>query len=66
MASNKQGSNTIPLTHRPDFKQALSTLQRLQQETEGDPQVPTYSALGTEFLFYMVELARFMVDSFSF
>ena len=32
----------MPLTHRPDFKQALSTLHRLQQEAEGDPQVPTY------------------------
>ena len=41
--SNKQGSNTVPVTHRPDFKQALSTLQRLKQETEGDSQVPTYS-----------------------
>ena len=41
--SNKQGSNTMPVTHRPDFKQALSTLQRLKQEAEGDPQVPTYS-----------------------
>ena len=40
--SNKQGSNTMPLRHRSDFKQALSTLQRLQQEAE-EPQVPTYS-----------------------
>ena len=31
----------MPLTHRPDFKQALSTLHRLQQEAEGDPQAPT-------------------------
>ena len=30
--SNEQGSNTMPLRHRSDFKQALSTLQRLQQE----------------------------------
>ena len=30
--SNKQGSNTMPLRIRSDFKQALSTLQRLQQE----------------------------------
>ena len=29
--SNKQGSNTVPVTHRPDFKQALSTLQQLKQ-----------------------------------
>ena len=41
--SNKQGSNTMPLRHRPDFKHALSTLQRLQQETGEEPQVPTYS-----------------------
>ena len=41
--SNKQGSNTVPLTQRPDFKQALSTLHRLQREAEEDPQVPTYS-----------------------
>ena len=68
--SNKQGSNTIPLTHRPDFKQALSTLHRLQREAEEDPQVPTYSkhksTMGTEFFFYMVELTRYMVDSLSF
>ena len=41
--SNKQGSNTMPLRHRPDFKQALSTLQRLQQEAGEEPQVPAYS-----------------------
>ena len=41
--SNKQGSNTTRLTQRPDFKQALSTLHRLQREAEGDPQVLTYS-----------------------
>ena len=41
--SSKQGSNTMPLRHRPDFKQALSTLQRLQQEAGEEPQVPTYS-----------------------
>ena len=41
--SNKQGSNNMPLRHRSDFKQALSTLQRLQQEAGEEPQVPTYS-----------------------
>ena len=41
--SNKQGSNTMPLRHRPDFKQALSTLPRLQQEAGEEPQVLTYS-----------------------
>ena len=33
----------MPLKHRPDFNQALSTLQRLQQEAREEPQVPTYS-----------------------
>ena len=33
----------MPLTRRPDFKQALSTLHQLQREAEEDPQVPTYS-----------------------
>ena len=41
--SNKQGSNTIRLTQRPDFKQALSTFHRFEREAEGDPQVPTFS-----------------------
>ena len=41
--SNKQGSNTMPLRNRSDFKQALSTLQRLQQETGEAPHVLTYS-----------------------
>ena len=30
--SNKQGSNTVPLRKRSDFKQALSILERLHQE----------------------------------
>ena len=33
----------MPVTHRPDFKQALSTLQQLKQKAEGASQVPTYS-----------------------
>ena len=41
--SNKQGSNTVPVTHRPDFKQALSTLPQLKLKTEGASQAPTYS-----------------------
>ena len=59
----------MPLRIRSDFKQALSTLTRLQQEAEEDPQVPllqTPTMGGTQFIFYMVELARFMVDFLSF
>ena len=31
LTSNKTGSNTVPVEYRPDFKQALSTLQKLKQ-----------------------------------
>ena len=31
--SNKQGSNTLPLRNCSDFKQALSTLERLQKRS---------------------------------
>ena len=34
------------MTHRLDFKQALSTLQRLKQEAEGGPQVPTLTEIN--------------------
>ena len=65
--SNKQGSNTMSLRHRSYFKQALSTLQRLPQAVA--PNVPTYSYKQwqlAEFIFYMVELARFMVVQLQF
>ena len=32
----------MPLRHRPDFKQALYTLQRLQQEAGEEPHVPSF------------------------
>ena len=69
--SDKQGSNTMPLRHRFDFMQALSTLQRMQQEAGEEPRVLAYSYTheqwrGTKFIFHMVELARFMVDASSF
>ena len=41
--SKKQGSNAVPLRNRSDFKQALSTLERLQQEAGEEPYVLTYS-----------------------
>ena len=66
--SNKQGSITMPLRHRSDFKQALSTLERLLQEAGEEPPTRAYlllqaqtMAVGTEFIFNMVELARFLV-----
>ena len=33
----------MPWRHRPDFKQAVSTLQRLQQEAGEEPKVPAHS-----------------------
>ena len=41
--SNKTGSNIVPVKHRPDFKQALSTLQQLKQKEEGTLQTSTNS-----------------------
>ena len=41
---NKSGCDTLPLRKRCDFKQALSTLERLHQEAAGEkPFVLTYS-----------------------
>ena len=34
LRSNKTGSKTVPVERRPDFKQALSTLQQLKQKKE--------------------------------
>ena len=39
----QQGSVTMPLRQRPDFKQALFTLHQLQREAGEEPQVLTYS-----------------------
>ena len=33
----------MPVTHRSDLKQALSTLQQLKQKVEGASLVPTHS-----------------------
>ena len=43
LTSNKTGSNTVPVEHRPDFKQALSTLQQLKQKEDGALQTSTNS-----------------------
>ena len=40
---NKSGSETWPLRKRSDFKQALSTLERLHQGVGEEPFVPIYS-----------------------
>ena len=34
LRSNKTGSSIVPVEHRSDFKQALSTLQQLKQKEE--------------------------------
>ena len=66
--SNKQGSNIVPVTHRPDFKQALSTLHQLKQKSRRSltnaHELSQKSTMGPEFLFFfMVELARFLLNS---
>ena len=65
--SIKQGFNTVPLRHRSDFKQALSTCNDCRRRTTcAYLLLQTPTMWGTKFIFYMVELARFMVDSLSF
>ena len=61
------GSDTLPLRKRSDFKEALSTSERLHQEAGEEP-IRAHSfleeqtmAVGIEFVLYMVELARFLV-----
>ena len=49
LTSNKTGSNTVPVEHRPDFKQALSTLQQLKQKEEGTLQTSMNSRRNQEW-----------------
>ena len=67
LRSNKTGSNTVPVKHRLDFKQALSIMQQLKQKrrrsTTNVHELSQKSTMGTEFFFFMVKVARFMVDS---
>ena len=60
------GSDTPPLRKRSDFKQSLSTLERLHQD--GGEQFAPHSLLeeqtmevGIEFVLYMVGMARLLV-----
>ena len=43
--SNKSCSDTLPLRKRSDFKQALSTLERLHQEAGEEPFAVSYTHL---------------------
>ena len=63
LTSKKTGSNTVPVERRPDFTQALSTLQQRRRSFTDVHELSQKSTMGTEFFFFMVELARFMVDS---
>ena len=66
---NKSGSDTLPLRKRSDFKQALSTLERLHQE-DGEQFAPTPYwknkpwKVGIEFVLYMVGMARLLMVFF--
>ena len=57
---NKSGSDTLPLRRRSDFKQALSTLERLHQEA-GEEQLAPTPYNGSQFVLYMVGMARLLV-----
>ena len=58
LRSNKKGSDIVPVQRRPDFKQALSTLQQLKEKEEAQ-RIQRWA----QKFFFMVELARFLVDS---
>ena len=66
--SNKQGSNTIPLRNRSDFFEASVVYLGTITTRSGRRTIRAYlllqaqtMAVGTEFIFHMVELARFLV-----
>ena len=47
--SNKIGSDTVPIRHRYDFKQALSTFSAIERKRRRSSTKPT---MGTEFFFF--------------
>ena len=60
--SNKQGSNTTPLTQRPDVQTSIVYLATIETSCRRRP-TSAYllyqkSKMGTEFFFYMVELGK--------
>ena len=57
--SNFVGSDTMPVRHRADFKEAMSTLRRLKNQ-KGYSLLPQVAKL----FFVLVELAGFLVASF--
>ena len=71
VASNKQGFDTMPLRHRSWFQASIvyfATITTSRKRT-----IRAYvllqaqtMAVGTEFIFYMVELARFLMVFLNF
>ena len=57
--SNFVGSNTMPIRHRPDFKQALSTLHRLKKAEDE----AYYQNWWQSSFLIVVAMARFLVVS---
>ena len=59
LCSNTVGSDTMPVRHRADFKQALSTLRQLKT-----PRRHSSSATMEKLFLILVELARILVAFF--
>ena len=57
--SNVVGSDTMPIRHRPDFKEALSTLRRLKNAEDQ----AYYQKLVAKLFLVLVAMARFLVAS---
>ena len=68
--SNKQGSITMPLRHRSDFlirhRLPWNDCNKKQEKNHMCLLLQAQTMGGTKFIFYMVQLGRFMVDSLSF
>ena len=59
--SNKIGFDTMPIRHRSDFKQALSTLRQLKDKED---EAQRNQKMDAKLFFVLVELARIMVEFF--
>ena len=57
--SNTAGSDTMPVRHRPDFKQALSTSRQLKHQED-----TAHQQRWRKLFLILVELARILVAFF--
>ena len=61
LRSNKIRSDTMPIRCRSDFKTSIVNFAAIERKRRR--RSSTKPTMGTKFFFFMVELARFLVDS---